>query len=399
MFIPFSRVVVLAVLYLSVLTTSVPVQGGTELSIGSGLVEADHDGHAVELDARARTTAKPKPRKTTVRKPVPPKTTIRKPVPTTKRPTPAKPTTPVKRPTPVPKPPVKPSKPATPAKPPVKPTPKPTPKPTKPTKPPVKTTPKPTPKPTKTPAKPTKPTKTTSKTPKPTPSKAPQCPVKKPTKGTKGPRALFDWAVGLFKRDNAEFIGWHGTNSNTAELWRQQGYLANPKTAGWPWSSGGTSGADHELGPGVYITDEMDTARGFANTNAQNNPGTEPMLCAIFARSELYWKNSINKVWLPTSIIRDSSDAKQSKTYEKQRREWIKTIIPQSSGKDVARFAPLDKRRGGPPNQVAIPSALTANFYAVCVPAHSGQIPLGATTYIDYGVERYPWNVRDKPCK
>ncbi|KZV82089.1 hypothetical protein EXIGLDRAFT_356361 [Exidia glandulosa HHB12029] len=74
----------------------------------------------------------------------------------------------------------------------------------------------------------------------------------KPTKPTKGPRAVVDWVANLFKRDMAEFVGWHGTNSNTAALWQQAGYLANPRTSGWPWGgSGGTSGADHELGDGA----------------------------------------------------------------------------------------------------------------------------------------------------
>ncbi|EJD34339.1 hypothetical protein AURDEDRAFT_117643 [Auricularia subglabra TFB-10046 SS5] len=382
MFIPFSRVVVLAVLYLSVLTNAVPVvDDGVEL-VASGLVEAEHDAQLVDLEARVRTprprprprpkpaktiVRKPAPVKTIIRRPVPAKTPIRRPVPTrtpVKRPTPAKPTTPVKRPTAVPKPPVKPTKPVTPAKPPVK------------------------------------PTKTTSKTPTATPSKAPQCPINnKPTKGTKGPRALYEWAVGLFKRDSAEFIGWHGTNSNTAELWRSQGYLADPKTSGWPWSSGGRSGADHELGEGVYITDAIQTARGFANNNAAVNVGTAPMLCGIYARSSATWKSSLNKVWLPNNIIRDSSDPVKHLAYEKQRNEWIGRVIPHSTGRDVARFGPLDKNRGGGPNQVVIPSALTRYFYAVCVDARTGDVPIGANTHINFGTARHPWNVRDTPCR
>ncbi|EJD39230.1 hypothetical protein AURDEDRAFT_116188 [Auricularia subglabra TFB-10046 SS5] len=430
MFIPFSRVVVLAVLYLSVLTNAAPVvEDGVELVAASGLVEAEHDAELVDLnavsaieddeelvvasglieegddaelvdlEARARTTRprprpkskpiktvvrKPVPAKTTVRKPVPAKTTVRRPVatktpvrrpaptrapakPTTvvKRPTPAKPTTPVKRPTAVPK---QPTKPVTPAKPPVKATPK--------------------------------PTKTTSKTPTATPTKAPQCPLNnKPTKGTKGPRALYEWAVGLFKRDTAEFVGWHGTNSKTAELWRSKGYLADPSTAGWPWSSGGRSGADHELGEGVYVTDAMEIARGFANNNARVNKGTVPMLCGIFARSSMTWKNSLNKVWLPNSIIRDSSNPALHVTYEKQRNEWIGRVIPHSTGKDVARFAPLDKNRVGGPNQVVFPSAITRHFYAVCVDARTHSVPVGANTHLNYGTQRHPWNVRDTPCR
>ncbi|EJD39234.1 hypothetical protein AURDEDRAFT_171623 [Auricularia subglabra TFB-10046 SS5] len=408
MFIPFSRAVVLAVFYLSVLTNAIPVvedgaelvasglgeaehdaelvdlnavsaiEDDEELVVASGLIEEEDDAEVVDLEARARTTRprprpKPKPVKTVVRRPVPAKTPVRRPVPAktpVRRPVATK--TPVRRPVPT----------RTPAKPPVK---RPTP-----AKPPVK---RPTAAP-KPPAKPTKPV-----TPAKPPAKAPSCPIKKPTKPAKGPRALYEWAVDLFKRDAAEFIGWHGTNSKTAELWRARGYLADPSTAGWPWNSGGRSGADHELGEGVYVTDGMETARGFAYNNAAVNRGTVPMLCGIYARSSMTWRNSLNKVWLPNSIIRDSSNPALHVTYERQRNEWIGRIIPHSTGRDVARFGPLDKNRGGPPNQVVLPSAITRHFYAVCVDARSRNIPAGANTHINYSVQRHPWNVRDTPCR
>ncbi|KZV81585.1 hypothetical protein EXIGLDRAFT_779547, partial [Exidia glandulosa HHB12029] len=97
-------------------------------------------------------------------------------------------------------------------------------------------------------------------------------------------------------------------------------------------------------------------------------------------------------------IIRDSSNPALHITYEKQRNEWIGRVIPHSTGKDVARFAPLDKNRGGPPNQVVIPSSLTRYLYAVCVDASSHTLPIGANAHINYQSERHPWNVRDTPC-
>lgn len=91
-----------------------------------------------------------------------------------------------------------------------------------------------------------------------------QCPVRpkpKPTKG-KVARAL-DSLVNLFMRNDegasparcpesrisrcAVFIGWHGTNDQTATLWTAAGYPRKP--------TGGRSGADEELGSGLYVTD------------------------------------------------------------------------------------------------------------------------------------------------
>ncbi|EJD37756.1 hypothetical protein AURDEDRAFT_173137 [Auricularia subglabra TFB-10046 SS5] len=406
MLLPFSRIVALAVLYLGLLTSAAPVaEDFTELNI-SGPLDAEHKQPVVDLSARTRSSRpkprpKPKPGKVPIRKPVPTKTTIRRPaptktvirkpaptktvirkpvptktiihkpvptkapahpVPTTKRPAPAKPTTPVKRPTVVPKPP-------------------------------VKTT--------------AAPSKTTSKTPTATPSKAPQCPVQKPVKGSKGPRALYEWAVSLFARtvtDVPLFIGWHGTNSNTSKLWEQEHYLARPPPAksSWPWESGqvgGTSGADHELGLGVYITDTEATARSFASINARNNAGTEPRLCAIFAKSRTRWIAGINKVWIPNDKIRDSSTASLRRRYEAERVAWIKRLIPHSPGTDVARFGPLDKNRHGGPNQVVIPSALTHDFYADCVNSLAAVTPPGTDAHLNYTNERHPWNVRDRACE
>jgi hypothetical protein len=64
-----------------------------------------------------------------------------------------------------------------------------------------------------------------------------------------------------------EFIGWYGTNSDTAQLWAKNGYISKPtaKTGLFdfnffgPKTAGGTSNADAELGPGLYVTDEQGT--------------------------------------------------------------------------------------------------------------------------------------------
>ena len=114
-----------------------------------------------------------------------------------------------------------------------------------------------------------------------------QCSVKSKPK-TKKPffARASDYVAHLFERDSQEFIGWHGTNSvsgswstvhsvvlmprrliqDTAAFWTQKGQLEKPvKADGFfdfiglgPKSSSGTSGADAEIGPGVYVTDDQD---------------------------------------------------------------------------------------------------------------------------------------------
>lgn len=408
MLLPLTRLVLLVVLHLTVLTNAIPVvQDGFEIALRSELFGDETHESVTDIRARSKKSrpvkSKPKPKpapkpvKTSVRKPKPVKTIIKKPTPT-KKPVVVHPTTKPTR-VPVPKSTLRPTHASVP--------PHSAPKPTTPvgrpsTKP---ATPigRPPTRPTTPVGKPTAPSHATKTTGKPTASKTPvptnppqcQLPSRKPTKR---PRAVVDWVISLFKRDSAEFIGWHGTNSDTAELWEKKGYLADPKASGWPWSSGGRSGADHELGEGVYITDEMETARGFANNNAAVNKGTTAKLCGIFARSQNHWRSAVNKVWLPNAVIRDSSNEALHLTYEKQRDEWIARVIPHSTGKDVARFAPLDKNRDGGPNQVVLPSALTSQVYAVCVDAGSAQLPLGANEHINYHTERQVWNVRDTPC-
>ncbi|PIL32792.1 hypothetical protein GSI_04909 [Ganoderma sinense ZZ0214-1] len=130
----------------------------------------------------------------------------------------------------------------------------------------VKTTVKP-PKTAKITTRPAK-TKTskTSKTTKATGTAAPSaCSIKKPAKK---PRAFtsraYDYVAHLFERDNEEFVGWHGTNSDTAAFWAAKGHIEKPVKAdgfldflgiGSGSSTAGTSGADAEIGPGLYVAD------------------------------------------------------------------------------------------------------------------------------------------------
>ncbi|EJD40287.1 hypothetical protein AURDEDRAFT_115920 [Auricularia subglabra TFB-10046 SS5] len=190
-----------------------------------------------------------------------------------------------------------------------------------------------------------------------------------------------EWATNLFKRVDREFIGWHGTNSDTAEFWRKKGYLAKP--------AGGRSGGAQQLGEGVYVSDTRKTAEMYANGNASNNKGTTAVVCAIYAKSSTHWRSSVYKVWVPADKIGDSKEA--------ARREWISTIFPHADAGSVARFSPLEEL-GRPPNQVVIPSALAKYFTAVCISANASAIPHGAVEDYSYNLVRDRWDVRDTPC-
>ncbi|KAJ7841055.1 hypothetical protein B0H14DRAFT_2587077 [Mycena olivaceomarginata] len=66
-----------------------------------------------------------------------------------------------------------------------------------------------------------------------------------------------------------EFVGWHGTNNETADLWEKKGEIVRPVTA--EGQTKGKSGLDAELGPGLYISDTLGIAEAAAAINAKNN--------------------------------------------------------------------------------------------------------------------------------
>ncbi|KZW03969.1 hypothetical protein EXIGLDRAFT_827907 [Exidia glandulosa HHB12029] len=361
----FGRIVVLAVLYLALLTNAIPIVENVE---GAGLeargvVRKPTTKPTRPVTTRPKPVPKPKPKPTVVRRPVPKPTTVRRPPTKTpvKRPTPVK--TPVKRPTPV-----------------------------------------------KTPVKRPTPVKTPVKT--PTPS-ATACPIRKPGAGKpttpvkSKPRELLEYAYNkLFKRQREEFVGWHGTNSNTWAVWEGAGYLRKP----WSWldiirqSRSGGSGADQELGEGVYVTDSLRTAEGFANINAgqSHNNGSYAVTCAIFARDSSEWRTAIPKAWLPDNLIGDSSDRRRHAQYEAYRMQWLERVwdphYDRVHPSDIVRFAPLDHRRGAPPSQLVIPSTQTTKFFARCVRAGGGVLPRGVPAHDpQFPSEMRTWNIRDRP--
>ncbi|KZT68252.1 hypothetical protein DAEQUDRAFT_728059 [Daedalea quercina L-15889] len=205
-------------------------------------------------------------------------------------------------------------------------------------------------------------------------------------------RSLIQVARDLLKRDSAEFIGWHGTNSMTAEFWKKQGWIAKPSAQlsvfeylGFSRLSSGrlTSGADEQLGPGLYITDYRYAAMIFANNNAKINPGTEPRVCGIFARSSQAWRRYTKKVLIPNSLVKDSSDAATKQKHEAERLSWIQRILPGHPSNSVVRISPIApdvKSYEG--NQLLLPGSIATRFYAVCVDGKptSTVTPVGVTS-------------------
>ncbi|THH17747.1 hypothetical protein EW146_g3116 [Bondarzewia mesenterica] len=169
--------------------------------------------------------------------------------------------------------------------------------------------------------------------------------------------------------NDEEFIGFHGTNSGTASLWESSGSIVRPPGPKGVFdflaltATKGTSGADAELGPGLYIADELFLATNFATINAKNNPGTTAKVCAIFAKSSGNWRNAIPKAMLPDSVVGDNSDQGRAQKLENARTAYLKAIglTPQS-----VKFSIFAPRNTG---QMLLPELLNSQFSAKCFDA------------------------------
>ncbi|KZV94508.1 hypothetical protein EXIGLDRAFT_834935 [Exidia glandulosa HHB12029] len=253
----------------------------------------------------------------------------------------------------------------------------------------------PVPKHTTKSAKPTKPSKPT----------APVCPVK--TKTTKGKvaRAL-DAFASLFRREVDAFVGWHGTNNVTADYWRKEGYIKKP-----PAASAGNSGADAELGPGLYVADTVEVAISFAIGNKRLNRGTAPSLCGIFAKSPLQWRTT-PKVWIPINLMGNGP------ALEKDRQRFIGEIVPPAQVDSTLRFSIIrPPLRANYPlfgesksNQLLIPVPAAERFYARCItipadlqfadlPGALGDLPPGTSLHMaTFDSRRQELDIRNGAC-
>ncbi|PIL35133.1 hypothetical protein GSI_02922 [Ganoderma sinense ZZ0214-1] len=216
------------------------------------------------------------------------------------------------------------------------------------------------------------------------------------------PRA-YNYVAQLFRRDNPEFIGWHGTNSDTAAFWTSQGQLVQPVNADGlldflglgPNTTDGGSGAESAIGPGVYVIDDQETAIAFANNNAQANPNTTAQLCAIFAKSSATWRTAIPKAFIPEDLVGDSADATTKAKLEQARLDHIAQAVPGVNATSVVKFALLDPQRST--GQLVLPAQIADQFTATCFSADGGAAPSGTSTFPDFSYNgttlRGEWNI------
>ncbi|KAI0720886.1 hypothetical protein C8Q72DRAFT_890485 [Fomitopsis betulina] len=210
------------------------------------------------------------------------------------------------------------------------------------------------------------------------------------------PRDLRRIADSILKRDSEEFIGWHGTNSITAEFWMRRETLERPSASqslsDYLKSSTSsfnklTSGADAQLGNGLYISDNHFVAYNYANGNVAMNRGTEPRVRAIFARSSNEWRNEIVKVFIPDMFVKDAP-GKRGTEFGAHRVSYLKHVAFNTPIENIVRISRIDKTRENlrDMNQLLVRSGIATRFSALCTdpaaPSTSVRIPPVPLNYL-----------------
>nr|VWO95941.1 Protein kinase domain-containing protein [Ganoderma boninense] len=239
----------------------------------------------------------------------------------------------------------------------------------------------------------------------------------------------YNYVAQLFRRDDPEFIGWHGTNSDTAAFWTSQGQLEQPLNPDGlldflglgPNTTDGTgSGAESAIGPGVYVVDDQETcvprlpspvldtpltdphsstgiysAIAFASNNAQANANTTAQLCAIFAKSSATWRTATPKAFIPEDLVGDSADAATKAELEQARLDHVAQAVPGVNATDVVKFALLDPQTST--GQLVLPALIAEQFTATCFGVDDGAAPNGTSTFPDFSYNgttlRSEWNI------
>jgi len=177
----------------------------------------------------------------------------------------------------------------------------------------------------------------------------------------------------LYRRmlgDNGpEFIGWHGTNGDTAALWAKLKKVQKPVRE--DGTVAGKSVLDAELGPGLYLADDIRVAgvAGTANANAQNKalkaakqPETAVgKVCAIFAASSSHWRLIVPKAEIP-----DAPAERLRGNTDKAAAARARYLAEVSGKKDIVLMGPLDAISGHVPHQILIPETWNPSLTAQC---------------------------------
>ncbi|KAH9914005.1 uncharacterized protein B0H18DRAFT_1125868 [Fomitopsis serialis] len=160
-----------------------------------------------------------------------------------------------------------------------------------------------------------------------------------------------------------------------------------------------TSGADEQSGVGLYVTDDRETAEIFARMNQRRNPGTEPSVCAIFARSSDDWRNGITKVFIPNELVGDAEDKTEKAKWEKNRVTYLKKEATGVPTKSIVRISRIDKYRKDftNQNQLLLPNSVTSRFSALCAPPDhpitSTRVPHNRLNYLSTDLQT-AWKVK-----
>ncbi|KAK7690054.1 hypothetical protein QCA50_006699 [Cerrena zonata] len=201
-----------------------------------------------------------------------------------------------------------------------------------------------------------------------------------------------------------EFIGFHGTNGANANA-----YQAQARRGGGIPVPPAFNGADAELGPGIYVTDDITVAQFFATSSASANQNrgnrqggaNVATICVVTANNQNDWRTRIPKVWVPVNEIAKSVNGRNdpAKLALQERR----IAAAHGTPTNTVRFSALDvndpnSTRTG--NQLVIPSGVQNQFsIQVCVPVSGSvnqlpaQLHTPAFPQFNYQQMRVPWHI------
>ncbi|KAJ7885759.1 hypothetical protein B0H14DRAFT_2563763 [Mycena olivaceomarginata] len=151
-----------------------------------------------------------------------------------------------------------------------------------------------------------------------------------------------------------EFVGWHGTNEETAALWESKGEIVRPVTA--EGQTKGKSGLDAELGPGLYISDTLGVAEAAAAINAKTN-NLAGKVCAIFAKSSASFRGTQDKA------RSNSRGHPWKRQHQDAATAYLAALAPKNTG--GPRSLLLGPLRANE-NQMLIPESQNPQFEAQC---------------------------------
>ncbi|KAF9555623.1 hypothetical protein CPC08DRAFT_711854 [Agrocybe pediades] len=181
----------------------------------------------------------------------------------------------------------------------------------------------------------------------------------------------FTTTLGRRTGSGSEFLGFHGTTSFSLQSTAAQYTSAGRTGKHLPILSSGFNGADAELGPGLYVTDHVETAMFFANSGAASrklkDASIKPMVCMVEAMTSSAWRTQTPKLWIPHDMVAKSKGGKNDPAILKQQADLA--TCAGLKPEETVRFSVLDidNAAAGKPqktgNQFAIPTTQFNKIY------------------------------------